>query len=72
VTATASTQASANHLVTDEREAATAARIAGLRAAGRSLREIAEELNTAGLPSKRGGPLHPVTVSRVLARQAAA
>jgi DNA invertase Pin-like site-specific DNA recombinase len=55
-------------LVTDEREAAVAARIAELRSGGMSLREIAAQLNTDGLPSKRGGAWSPVTVSRVLAR----
>jgi DNA invertase Pin-like site-specific DNA recombinase len=57
-------------LVTDEAEAAIAAEIAALRADGRSLREIAAQLNSAGRKPKRGGAWHPVTVSRVLDRQA--
>ena len=56
-------------LVPDEREAAIAARIADLRADGKSLREIAAQLDADGLPAKRGGTWSPVTVSRVLARQ---
>ena len=55
-------------LVTDDREAAIAARIAELSAEGKSLREIASALNLAGDVPKRGAVWHPVTVSRVIAR----
>jgi DNA invertase Pin-like site-specific DNA recombinase len=58
-------------LVTKEREAAIASRIAELAAAGKSLRQITSELNCAGLVSKRGGQWYPQTVARVLARQGA-
>lgn len=61
-------RAEGRQLVADEREAATVARIAALRTAGRSLREIAAELNADGVPSKRGGQWHAVTVDRVLVR----
>ena len=55
-------------LVPNESEQAIAARIADLRAEGKSLREIAAQLNTDGVASKRGGAWSAVTVSRVLAR----
>lgn len=55
-------------LVTDEREAAIAARIVKLRGEGKSLREIATALNVAGDVPKRGSLWYPVTVSRVLER----
>jgi DNA invertase Pin-like site-specific DNA recombinase len=55
-------------LVADDREAAIAAEIREMRAAGKSLRQIADHLNTEGHAPKRGGVWHPVTVSRVLAR----
>jgi DNA invertase Pin-like site-specific DNA recombinase len=58
-------------LVSDEREAAAAALISALHAAGQSPRAITEELNAAGVPSKRRGAWHPQTVARVLARLAA-
>jgi DNA invertase Pin-like site-specific DNA recombinase len=62
-------QRAVNHeLITDEREAATAARMAAMRADGLSLREIAARLDSEGLAPKRGGAWHPVTVSRVLGR----
>lgn len=57
-----------HNLVPDEREAAIAARIASLRAEGKSLAKIAAQLNTDGVPAKRGGAWSPVTVSRVLTR----
>jgi len=62
------TRAEGRQLVTDEREAAVTERIRALRGAGKSLREIAADLNSAGLPPKRGGAWHPGTVGRVLAR----
>jgi len=39
-----------------------------LREAGRSLREIAEELNKAGVETARGGQWQPSQVKRVLGR----
>lgn len=59
-------------LVTDEREAAVAARMQELRADGESYRQIADQLNTEGLAPKRGGVWHSMTVSRVLGRLSAA
>jgi len=58
-------------LVTDDREAAVAARIRELRSEGSSLRQIADQLNAEGLRPKRGGMWHPMTVGRVLERAAA-
>lgn len=58
-------------LITDEREAAVTARMRGLRDAGMSFRQIADQLNEEGLMSKRGGTWHPMTVRRVLERAAA-
>ena len=55
-------------LVTDVHEAAVAERIVTMRRAGRSLRQIAAELNAEGIASKRGGTWHPLTVERVIAR----
>jgi DNA invertase Pin-like site-specific DNA recombinase len=55
-------------LIVDETEQATLARMREMRDDGMSLREIAEQLNAAGIPSKRGGPWHPQTVSRALGR----
>lgn len=49
-------------------EQAGIARIESLRDQGLSSREIAETLNSEGIPSKRGGPWHSQTVLRVLAR----
>jgi DNA invertase Pin-like site-specific DNA recombinase len=61
-------RAEGGELVTDEAERATIARIRELRSEGRSLREIASALNTAGLRPKRGDAWHPQTVARVLKR----
>lgn len=55
-------------LVTDEGQAATIARMRELRDAGKSYRDIAGQLNSEGLTSKRGGTWHAQTVSRVLGR----
>jgi DNA invertase Pin-like site-specific DNA recombinase len=57
-------------LVTDPVEAVTVARIVTLRAEGRSLRQIADTLDSEGLRTKRGGRWHPPTVARVLERVA--
>jgi hypothetical protein len=59
-------------LVADDREVAVAARMRELRAAGKSYREIAGQLNVDGMTSKRGGVWCPLTVRRVLTRQEAA
>jgi DNA invertase Pin-like site-specific DNA recombinase len=53
-------------LVDHDAEQATVGRILELHAAGLSLREIAGTLQGEGRMAKRGGPWHPVTVSRVL------
>jgi DNA invertase Pin-like site-specific DNA recombinase len=55
-------------LAASEREAAIIARMRELRAAGRSYRLIADQLNIEGLKPKRGGTWHAMTVSRVLGR----
>ena len=59
-------------LVTDERQSAVAVRIRELRKAGKSLRQIAGQLNAEGLKPKRGGVWHSMTISRVLERKTAA
>ena len=56
-------------LVTDEREAATVARVLELRAGGVSVRGIAAQLDAEGHVA-RGGRWHPTTVARLLARAA--
>jgi DNA invertase Pin-like site-specific DNA recombinase len=55
-------------LVPDPAEQAAVARMAELRSAGKSLREIITVLNAEGYRTKRGGQWHPSTVARVLAR----
>ncbi len=52
-------------------EAETVARILELRAAGRSLREIADALEAEGRRPKTGARWHPTTINRVIARGAA-
>jgi len=64
-------RAEGKQLVEDPAEAEIAARIAALRTEGRSLREIAAELNAAGIRPKRSGQWHPATVKRVITRAAA-
>lgn len=54
-----------------EDEAATVARILALKAEGRSVRAIAEDLAAEGRRTKAGGRWHPTTVQRVIARGAA-
>jgi DNA invertase Pin-like site-specific DNA recombinase len=51
-----------------EINASTASRITQERAAGSTLREIAERLNNDGIPTARGGRWHASTLQRVLAR----
>jgi DNA invertase Pin-like site-specific DNA recombinase len=63
------TRSERGQLVPDEREAAIARRMGEMRAEGKSLRQIASALNLAGDVPKRGAVWHPVTASRVLARQ---
>jgi DNA invertase Pin-like site-specific DNA recombinase len=58
-----------HELVPDDRELAAVARMRALRADGRSLREIAAQLDTEGIRPKRGGCWHAQTVARVLARE---
>lgn len=53
-------------LIPDPVEQATIALIKALRANGRSYRDIAAVLNRHGVPAKRGGQWHPLTVSRAL------
>lgn len=52
--------------VPDEQD--TLRRIHELRAAGSSIREIADTLTAARLKPKRGGEWHPETIRRILAR----
>ena len=51
-------------------EAETVARIMELRAAGRSLREIADAMDAEGRRPKTGARWHPTTINRVIARGA--
>lgn len=52
----------------EEAEAPALALIHSMK--GRPLREIAAALSDAGVPTRRGGPWHPFTVSKVLRRMA--
>lgn len=52
-------------------EAPTIARIVELRRAGKSHREIAHELQSNCVPTRRGGSWHAETVRRILARSGA-
>lgn len=61
-------RAEGKELVPDDAEQAALARMRDMRDAGLSYPQIAEALNLEGVPSKRGGRWHPMTVSRVLAR----
>jgi DNA invertase Pin-like site-specific DNA recombinase len=54
-------------LVANATEGATISKIQHRRAAGMTLREIAERLNVAGIAGKNGGRWHPSTVRYVLA-----
>lgn len=51
-----------------EIQPSVAERIHAERTAGRTLREIAEGLNSDGIPTARGGQWHASTLQRVLAR----
>ena len=57
------------HVETDPREAEAVALVAGLRAAGWSIRAIADELTARGVPC-RGERWHPTTVQRLVKRAA--
>jgi DNA invertase Pin-like site-specific DNA recombinase len=54
-------------LVVHEEEAEVIARIQALREEGLTLRAIVRQLETDGVPSKRGARWHPTTVARLLA-----
>lgn len=56
-------------LVVDPKEAKVAQLIRKLRSKGQSLPQICKELETQGIPSKRGSTWYPATVARVLARK---
>lgn len=57
-------------LVADQAEQDVIRQIRSRRGDGASLREIAAELNAAGIRPKRGSAWHPQTVSRVIQRLA--
>lgn len=65
-------QAVEGELVPDPDEAPTLERIAELRGAGRSLREIARTLEEEGRPPKRGTRWHPESLRRICDRIEAA
>ncbi len=58
-------------LVEDPTEQSILREIDGLRAAGLSLRKIAEALNREGVPTKEGGPWRHTTIRGILTRNAA-
>ena len=60
-------RAEAGQLVPDPEEQRIVLKMIEMRDTGSSLRDIAADLNDAGVPSKRGGQWHPQTVARVLA-----
>jgi DNA invertase Pin-like site-specific DNA recombinase len=53
-------------LTVDDDEAAVLERMRAWKADGVSVRKIADRLNEAGIPSKRGGQWHPTAVARLL------
>lgn len=57
-------------LVPDARERRVIDRMSQMRESGRSLREIADVLNREGVGSKRRVRWYPMTVGRVLEREA--
>ena len=59
-------RAESGQLVPDPEEHRVVLKMIEMRDTGSSLRDIAADLNEAGVPSKRGGRWHPQTVSRVL------
>ena len=61
-------RAEGKELVPVPAEQRTLARIRELRAAGQSIRQIADTLTAEGYTSKRGGRWHVETVRRILAR----
>jgi DNA invertase Pin-like site-specific DNA recombinase len=63
-------RAEGGQLIEDPAEQAVRARILGLRAAGQSVRAIADTLTGEGLTPKRGGQWHPETIRRILVRAA--
>jgi DNA invertase Pin-like site-specific DNA recombinase len=64
-------RAEGHELVAVPDEQAALARIRELRAAGNSVRAIAEQLTGEGFTPKRGGRWHPETIRRILARDPA-
>lgn len=59
-------------LTVDSDEAAVLEQMRTWQTEGVSIRGICERLNTAGIPSKRGGKWHPTTVARLLSPDARA
>lgn len=59
-------------LTVDDDEAAVLAQMRAWQDEGVSVRGICERLNSAGIPSKRGGRWHPTTVARLLSPDARA
>ncbi|MFE9200415.1 recombinase family protein [Streptomyces albidoflavus] len=59
-------------LTVDSNEAAVLDQMRTWQAQGVSIRAIADRLNTAGIPTKRGGRWHPTTVNRLLSPDARA
>jgi DNA invertase Pin-like site-specific DNA recombinase len=61
-------RAEGKELVVDEAEQATVRRITELRDSGLSWRQIQDALEAEGIPPKRGGRWHPVTIARAYER----
>ena len=61
-------RAEGGELIADPAEQETTDRIAELRRAGASYRQIAAELNGEGIPAKRASQWHPMAVKRVTDR----
>lgn len=59
-------------LTVDSDEAAVLEQMRAWQTEGVSIRGICDRLNTAGIPSKRGGKWHPTTVARLLSPDARA
>ncbi|MDP9328956.1 MAG: recombinase family protein [Actinomycetota bacterium] len=62
--------AEGGELVPDDQQQRAITRIREMRGTGRSYRDIAATFNTEGIGSKRGRSWHPMTVRRVLEREA--
>lgn len=60
-------RAAAGGLVRDDDEHQVLERMRALRSQGASYRQIADELNDAGVPARRGR-WHPLTVARIVSR----